>query len=220
MKMINPIELAIVLFSLIITLALPGLGVLFAFIALLVYLLIGDRRKKFESVGFNKPKNWISLILITLVFGIILELGFQSIVEPVIEKALGSNLDLSNLEGIKGDPLNYILLLTIGWLVGGFLEEVLFRGFLLDRISQLFNNRKLGNILAILITSTVFGLAHMYQGYPGVIATGLISVILGVVYVNSKKVLWYSIFIHGFNNTVGITIIFLDLEKSVSTLFY
>lgn len=218
--MINPIELAIVLFSLIITLALPGLGVLFAFIALLVYLLIGDRRKKFESVGFNKPKNWISLILITLVFGIILELGFQSIVEPVIEKALGSNLDLSNLEGIKGDPLNYILLLTIGWLVGGFLEEVLFRGFLLDRISQLFNNRKLGNILAILITSTVFGLAHMYQGYPGVIATGLISVILGVVYVNSKKVLWYSIFIHGFNNTVGITIIFLDLEKSVSTLFY
>lgn len=220
MKMINPIELAIVLFSLIITLALPGLGVLFAFVALLVYMLIGDRRKKFESVGFNKPKNWISLILITLVFGIILELGFQSIVEPVIEKAWGSNLDLSNLEGIKGDPLNYILLLSIGWLVGGFLEEVLFRGFLLDRISQLFNNRKLGNILAILITSTVFGLAHMYQGYPGVIATGLISVILGVVYVNSKKVLWYSIFIHGFNNTVGITIIFLDLEKSVSSFFY
>ncbi|MEQ8360552.1 MAG: type II CAAX endopeptidase family protein [Cytophagales bacterium] len=218
--MINPIELAIVLFSLIITLALPGLGVLFAFVALLVYMLIGDRRKKFESVGFNKPKNWISLILITLVFGIILELGFQSIVEPVIEKAWGSNLDLSNLEGIKGDPLNYILLLSIGWLVGGFLEEVLFRGFLLDRISQLFNNRKLGNILAILITSTVFGLAHMYQGYPGVIATGLISVILGVVYVNSKKVLWYSIFIHGFNNTVGITIIFLDLEKSVSSFFY
>ncbi|MEQ8519625.1 MAG: type II CAAX endopeptidase family protein [Cytophagales bacterium] len=220
MKMINPIELAIVLFSLTITLALPGLGVLFAFIALLVYLLIGDRRKKFESVGFNRPKNWVSLILITLIFGIILELGFQSIVEPVIEKALGSKLDLSNLEGIKGDPLNYILLLTIGWLVGGFLEEVLFRGFLLDRISQLFNNRKLGNILAILITSTVFGLAHMYQGYPGVIATGLISVILGVVYVNSKKVLWYSVFIHGFNNTVGITIIFLDLENSLSSLFF
>ncbi|QNL21729.1 CPBP family intramembrane metalloprotease [Hyphobacterium sp. CCMP332] len=218
--MINPTELAIVLFSLIITLALPGLGVLFAFIALFAYLLIGDRRKKFESVGFNRPKNWVSLILITLVFGIILELGFQSIVEPVIEKSLGFKLDLSNLDSIKGDPFKYMLLLAIGWLVGGFLEEVLFRGFLLDRISQLFNNRKLGNILAILITSTVLGLAHMYQGYPGVIATGLISVILGVVYVHSNKVLWYSVFIHGFNNTVGITIIYLDLEKTVSNFFY
>ncbi len=220
MKDLNKIEILLALFSIIITLALPGLGVLFAFIALFAYLLIGDRKEKFKSVGFNRPKNWINLILITLIFGIILELGFQSIVEPVIENGLGSKLDLSNLEGIKGDPLNYLLLLAISWLVGGFLEEVLFRGFLLDRISLLFKNRKLGNILGILITSTVFGLAHMYQGYAGVIATGLISVILGVVYVSSNKVLWYSVFIHGFNNTVGITIIFLDLEKNVGSWFY
>lgn len=220
MKKIPPIELVLILFMLIITLSLPGLGVLFAFLALFIYLSIRNRKENFKSVGFKKPQSWTGLLIVTFIFGIVISLSFQSIIEPVIEKLLGSKLDLSNLDNIKGNVLNYIIMLAIGWVVGGFLEEVLFRGFLITRISALFKNAKIGNILAVLITSIVFGLSHMYQGFVGVISTGLISVILGIVFVKSKKVLWYSIFIHGFNNTLGITIIYLNLEKSISGFFY
>lgn len=220
--MINKyLELAIVLLSCILALALPGQGVLFGFAAVLIYSLIGNRKQKFRNLGFFHPGSIGKLFSLTLLFGAILELSFQSFIEPIIEMLLGSNLDLSNFDAAKGNFTNYLILLAIGWIVGGFLEEILFRGFIFRNIADLFpDNKIIGNTIGVLITSSVFGFSHLYQGWAGVISTGLISVILCLVYIHFNRNLWYSILIHGFNNTVGITIIYLDISDLIETSIF
>ncbi len=60
---------------------------------------------------------------------------------------------------------NYLILIVVGWIVGGFIEEMLFRGFLITRISNWFKNHSaLGDAVAIAFTSAPFGFSHLYQG--------------------------------------------------------
>lgn len=57
-------------------------------------------------------------------------------------------------------------------------EETVFRGYLLRRFAQVTGRRS----LAVVLTSTLFALGHGYEGTLGAIATGLIGVVLALVY--------------------------------------
>jgi membrane protease YdiL (CAAX protease family) len=57
-------------------------------------------------------------------------------------------------------------------------EEVIFRGYLLLRFSQLF--RASGP--AVIMSAFVFSVGHGYEGTSGVITVGMIGLILGLVY--------------------------------------
>ena len=72
----------------------------------------------------------------------------------------------------------------------GICEEILYRGFLLG-----FLRAWSGVIAAIVISSIVFGWAHIYQGYRGVPRTALVGLLLAVVVVLTKS-LWPAILIH------------------------
>jgi CAAX protease family protein len=57
-------------------------------------------------------------------------------------------------------------------------EETVFRGYLLRRFAQVTGSRS----LAVVLTSTLFALGHGYEGALGAIATGVIGVVLALVY--------------------------------------
>jgi len=218
---ITKLELSISIISLFVITALPPLGVLIAFSFVILYLFIGkERKQKFKSIGFTRPKNWIITIFICMILAIVIELCFEVLFNPIIEKLTASKIDLTGYDKIRGNLLNYLQWLLIGLVVGGFIEEILFRGFLITRISKIFNNAKDGNWFAIIITSAIFGFSHLYQGLSGVISTGLIALLFGIIFIYNNKILWYSIITHGFVNLVGLTVIFLDIDKYISTLVF
>jgi len=155
-----------------------------------------------------------------MILAIVIELCFEVLFNPIIEKLTASKIDLTGYDKIRGNLLNYLQWLLIGLVVGGFIEEILFRGFLITRISKIFNNAKDGNWFAIIITSAIFGFSHLYQGLSGVISTGLIALLFGIIFIYNNKILWYSIITHGFVNLVGLTVIFLDIDKYISTLVF
>lgn len=62
----------------------------------------------------------------------------------------------------------------------GFSEELLFRGFLMDYLRQNFAG--LDTWALVLISSAVFGFAHLYQGWRGTILTGVLGSAFGVLY--------------------------------------
>ena len=155
-----------------------------------------------------------------MIIAIAIELSFEIFFNPIIEKFTASKIDLTSYDNMRGNLSNYITWLFIGWIVGGFIEEVLFRGFLITRISNLFNRENVGNWFAIVITSAIFGFSHLYQGWSGVISTGLIAILFGIVFIKSNKILWYSILTHGFVNVIGLTVIFLNMDKCLSTLIF
>jgi membrane protease YdiL (CAAX protease family) len=218
-KRITKIELLIAIACLLISVAFPPIGVLIGFIIVLVYLLIGkDRKGKLKSIGFKTPDDWTKVILLCLVFAVLIELSFQTLFNPILQKLTGSEIDLKAFDGIRGNFPFYLGMLVAGWVAGGFIEEILFRGFLITRISKIFRNVNLGNWLAILTTSAIFGFSHYYQGLNGMITTGLISILLGIIFIKSRKILWYSILTHGFINTIALTLMWLDIDLFLGDL--
>jgi membrane protease YdiL (CAAX protease family) len=218
---IRPVELGLVAASLLVILAFPPVGVLIAFFAVLVCLLTGrDRAGKFRSAGFRAPADWRRTVMVCIVLGAAIELSFQAVATPLIEMATGAKTDLSAYEGMRGDFPNYLAVLAFGWIAGGFVEEILFRGFLLTRISALLGDGMPGDAVAIAVTSVTFGFSHLYQGWSGVISTGLIAVLLGIIYVASHRNLWFAMLTHGFINTTALTLMYFDADRKLGALLF
>ena len=62
----------------------------------------------------------------------------------------------------------------------GFSEELLFRGFLMDYLGQ--NFPRLDTWSLVLVSSAIFGFAHLYQGWRGTILTGVLGCAFGALY--------------------------------------
>jgi uncharacterized protein len=215
------IELIITVLSLLLVLFFPPIGVLISFLIVITYLTWGKNRAlKFRSIGFKTKQNWPRLILICLIIGIVIEISFQILFNPILENITDSKIDLSAYDHLRGNILNYLIMILVGWIVGGFIEEILFRGFLITRISGFFKHNTLGDIIGLLTTSAAFGYSHMYQGWSGVLSTGLISLIFGIIYLNSGKNLWYPILTHGFVNMAALTIIYLDIDTYLGGILF
>ena len=54
------------------------------------------------------------------------------------------------------------------WTLAALVEELAFRGFLLTRLREILVPSKFSMILAVLLTSVLFGVMHSEQGLIGV----------------------------------------------------
>jgi CAAX protease family protein len=205
----------LVLLALGLTIGLPGSGVIGAFVIAIAVSLISRRRGSFRDMGFRRPASWPQLLGTTLLYGLGIQMVFMMIVEPGLSHATGQPVDVSMFDAARGDFVNFLILMGLGWVVGGFLEELTFRGFIVGRVRWLLGSGAVAKWFAVLVAAVPFGIAHLYQGLTGVIATGMIGFLLGAVYVCHRFNLWYSIFTHGFINTVGITAIYFNADRSI-----
>lgn len=191
-------------------LPLPFLHLNWIYVVAAIIIIIVSRWLRKENWSFYGflPANF-RFAMIAAVIGIAFGVVDNYIMEPLITKLTGYTPDLSSLDGIRGNWLQYVLLLIIGWIVGGFFEEFFFRGYLFHRIGRIIKNITWFRIVSILLTSVVFAFAHNYQGMGGIIGTFYFSLIMGILYFVFKKNVWYLVIIHGFYDMVGITKLFL-----------
>ncbi|MCL6453919.1 MAG: CPBP family intramembrane metalloprotease [Alicyclobacillus sp.] len=75
----------------------------------------------------------------------------------------------------------------------GICEEILFRGMAVYVLNRQFSS--LGPILTVVITALIFAIAHLYQGWTGMLAAGVIGVVFAFIYL-STGALWLPIFLH------------------------
>ena len=188
----------------------PYLKTFLCFSAILIYAY--NKRGIKEELGFSRPKS----INITLINSFLLALGIvllsYFVFLPLIQKLTGQELELGPFNQVKNNPRILILSLVMGWIIGGLFEETIFRGFMLSR----FMNHlpaKMGTIIGILISSFVFGYLHLYQGPTGQILTGIVGMMLAIIYVVNKRNLWLVILTHCFIDTLSLTILYFDIIK-------
>ena len=55
------------------------------------------------------------------------------------------------------------------------------RGFVLNRLADMFGRGKAGWAVAMLVHAAIFGFLHAYQGLPGIIGTGVVALIFAAI---------------------------------------
>jgi len=105
--------------------------------------------------------------------------------------------DLSRYDVIRGNAaaaITYALLLP---LVAAVPEEILYRGFLISRLTEIFGNRRNSMIPAVFAQSVIFGAAHFQWGLGGGVATAIMGAVWGAAFIACGRNLWIVILAHG-----------------------
>ena len=181
----------------------------FMLILVLFIILCKVKKVTFKELGLNRPKYWVR----TIALGLLLSVVIIAAVKGVEYVFLGKNLqpDVSRFDPIKANPFYLILTLIFVWLTAGLGEELIWRRFMMKSMATLIGNGWKGWTFSLLITSVLFGSIHLYQGWVGMVQTGLAGVFLGVIFIqNGKHNLWLNAFTHGFINTISLIYIYLS----------
>lgn len=95
--------------------------------------------------------------------------------------------------------------MAAGILAGGIAEEILFRGFIFERLETLFpRGRKASTVQAAFLTSLAFALPHAYEGSAAVGAILVVAFCLQLLYLASGRRLLAPMLCHALFNTVQI----------------
>lgn len=180
---------------------------------LLIHFFLKVRRSSWAEFGFHQPSSWGLTIAWGLGGTVALHILIGLIFKPLITHWLGVEPDISRFDPVRGNLLALSFMLLVVWTTAAFGEEMIFRGFFLNRINELGTKNPLSLIIAILISSVFFGLGHSYQGLAGIILTTIVGLVFCGFYLLSGRNLWVTILIHGFYDTSAFMILFLNLDR-------
>lgn len=194
------------------TIQIPFLNQVIAIVLVLVYSWLQGGVGKL--LGFSKPESIVKLLLQS--FGIaFIFLTVFALVAPTVAYFTGVPQDISLFDQMRGNFVVYLIFIGIGWIVGGFIEETIYKGFMMKKIMSFFKNEWLGKIIAATVPATFFGFLHAYQGITGQIVTGLVGFGLAILYLNNNQNTWQNICVHGFINTLAFTVFYLNLDQGL-----
>ena len=157
---------------------------------ILLFFVKYFEKTTFEYFGFSKENN---LEAIKVGAG----LAIFSIVGVVVILLMSNNISLSLSKDLK---IGIIIILTMLVLMQGFLEEVVFRGYLMTRLAA-----KKGKWIAILLSSLfylVFRMSNPTTSKIDLLNIFLISVVMSLLYWYFDNVLVIAIF-HAFWNCIS-----------------
>lgn len=202
-KAISVVEITIAALVIIFDLFIPTLVIL---VLIILSLLI--RKENISSLALKKPNKLFKMLFIVLLLAIVWTVIQFSLTLPVLNYLTGATQNLSPYENLKGNVGGLLYFLFMTWTLAALGEEIVYRGFLQKRIRNIFGEGKIGIILAVGVSSFLFGLAHLEQGIIGLVVTFIDAIFFSVIKLRYNN-LWASVLAHGFNNTIGIVTFFL-----------
>lgn len=172
----------------------------------MAWWLISRAGERWRDYGLRKPASWWRLLAQCALLYAAVALSSRFLV-PLLAQTFGATASPSVLSSIGGNEAALLVWLAVAWCVGGFIEELLFRGFLLNRIEAFLGKRASGTVAAataVLAQAALFGTLHLYQGSFGFVFAGLFALIYGVAYRLFGRDLWPLILVHGTWNSFAI----------------
>jgi membrane protease YdiL (CAAX protease family) len=161
-----------------------------------------------RGAGLRRPDSIPRALFLATGGAVIVLVATRLAIIPLVERLTGSHPDLSAL--VLNDPSQLARWMLQAWTLAAFGEEMVFRGYLLHRLTDALGDTRTGWGLAIILGGVAFGFAHAYQGVAGMITTGAIGCLLGVLYLRSGRNLWVVILCHALIDTAGLLAIYFD----------
>jgi membrane protease YdiL (CAAX protease family) len=172
------------------------------------WVSLSVRKIGWRGIGLTKYKSWGATLAIGLVCGVLLELFELFGSQPILVRLLGKEPDLSKFHDLTGNLKITGVYILLAWIVAAFGEEMIYRGYLMNRVADLLNRTRTAWIVSLIVVHIVFGLAHRYQGWIGVFDEGLVGVLLGVLYLRTGRSLAVPIVAHGVQDSIDLVLIF------------
>ena len=167
------------------------------------------RKVSWRSVGFTRNAGWRRTLGWGLAGGVALEMFQLLVTQPLLVRLTGKAPDVSELAGLRGNVKYALLGVALSWTLAAFGEELVWRGYLLNRAADVFGWTAAGWVCSVLFVNAVFGLAHSYQGLTGILEEGIAGLFLAGMYMRTGKNLAVPIVAHGVTDTIDMVLLFL-----------
>ncbi len=152
--------------------------------------------RSLADLGFRRPKRWWTVPF--WVAGILAAFVMAQAAAPLVVGAFHElpQPDLSRYDFIRGNLASAIMMILVLPLTAAIPEEVLYRGFLINRLACLFDKGALGLTLAVLMQAIVFGAVHFEWGAGGMLVASIMGAVWGMAFVLCGRNLWIVILAH------------------------
>lgn len=179
------------------------------YLLLLGWISLRLRKLRWKDAGFSRNRSWAVILALGVGGGVVLEILQFFVTQPFLTRLTGKSPDLADFRILTGNIKYSLVALALTWTLAAFGEELVWRGYLMNRVADLGNRTRLAWIVSLVVVNVAFGFAHSYQGVTGIIQEGFSGVLLGVMFLRTGKNLSVPIIAHGVADTLDILLIFL-----------
>lgn len=167
------------------------------------------RDLRWKDVGFARARNWGKAVLIGVVAGVCFQLFELFVTQPLLARLLHKMPDLSDFNDVVGNLKLFLIYMVLLWTLGALGEEIVYRGYLMNRIARVFHSSKVAWIFSLVAVSIVFGCAHLDQGATGMIENIWDGLLLGALYLACGRNLAAPVIAHATMDTLDFVLIYL-----------
>src|SRR5258708_23597738 len=179
------------------------------YLLLLAWISLRLRKVQWKQIGFTRYRTWATTLLLGVAFGVGLELFDLFGKQPLLTRLLGKPPDLSNFPAVRGNLKLALIIIALIWIIAAFGEELVYRGYLMNRLADLGRGTRTAWIVSLFLISALFGFSHYDQGLTAIIEEGSDGLILGSMYLACRCNLAIPIVAHGVCDTIDIALLFL-----------
>lgn len=184
--------------------------------AVLVLVWTWRSHTPWREIGYVRPKTWIGSLTIGVLFGV----AFKFLMKAVVMPLLGAdpvNQAYHFLAGNRAAVPGILYTMIVG---AGFGEETVFRGYMFERLGKLFSTGASTRVFIVLLTSSLFGLAHYStQATAGAEQAVITGLVFGTIFAVTGQ-LWMLMCAHAAYDLSAVAIIYWNVESDVAHFIF
>jgi len=167
-----------------------------------------------RNLGFVRPPHGSIDLVIALVAGVLFKILMKALIMPLL--GFGAiNQTYHYLVGNTAALPGILFIMIVG---GGFGEELMWRGFLFERLGALLGPRAHAKLAIVVVTSIFFALAHLWdQGVPGAVQATMTGLVFGFTYARMRTI-WPVMVAHAAFDVAATLMIYWNLEEPIGQL--
>jgi len=210
----KPLQSLFSLLAIAVVVVFPHLGLIPNFgysipVLLFVWLVLKNNGEKFSDIGFRVSSFTVRAALIGSIAAVAILSIMQLLVFPVLEQFVEfESTDVGLYDFIKASKAQFLIIVVMGWLVGGLYESIVFHGFVFTRLEKMIPG-KYATASGFVVSCILFGAYHLQLGSAGAFNALVVGVVYQGLFLYFKRNLWATIICHGVYNTMVITLIYL-----------
>ena len=150
----------------------------------------------FSDIGFRWRAFGGRPLLVGGVLGMAYAMANYAAIGPLLAHLTGELPDFSSFGFVRAHLSGYVIALVLAWVIGGFYEELVFRGFLHAMLMRHLPAWHARNIVAATLVVLLFAAYHVQLGVFGMANALVFAVFAAAVRQRWPRNLWYAIAFH------------------------